>query len=194
MSINETKYFKVTLRDIAKLLCKSLPVQDDEFTDAINTTLSTLKTLPTHHKTALKVAYVFSRKVPKEERDDFFQELSCTLLESGKQAPKLQYAIARCDWVNWWKRYKIREHYSLDSVVTDNEGNSTTIGELLVGECEFEHKICSEHNALEVYESLPNDIRYIVNCRLTGERLKRGEREYLERYANKNLHLIAALS
>ncbi|GAH01794.1 unnamed protein product, partial [marine sediment metagenome] len=55
---------------------------------------------------------------------------------------KLAYAIARCDWIDFWKRYKIRQHLSLDSVTEDESGNPVTLAEMLVGETEFERKMC----------------------------------------------------
>ena len=185
---------KVTYRDIAKMLTKAMPVSGEEFGDKVNEYLEVIKSLPANAQIALRTAYIFSRKVPKAEREDLYQDLVLAILRSGTNEPKLAYAIAKCDWVDWWRAYKIRNHFSLDTVVTGNDESTATIGELLVGEVEFERKICSKHNAREIYKSLPNQIRAIVTKRLIGERLQRGERQYLESWANRNLHLMVSLT
>ena len=78
--------------------------------------------MPAYQKTVLKMAYIFSRKVPRQEREDFFQDIALILLEKQIDNQRLAYAIARCDWRDWWKKYKIRQHYSLDSVTEDEAG------------------------------------------------------------------------
>ena len=185
---------KVTYRDLAKMLAKALPVSGDEFGDKVDEYLTAIKALPANAKIALRTAYIFSRKVPREEREDMYQDLVLALLTAGTTEPKLAYAIAKCDWVDWWRAYKRRNHFSLDTVVTGNDESTATIGELLVGEVEFERKLCGRDNALAIYRALSNHIRAIVTKRLTGERLQRGERQYLESWANKNLHIMTSLS
>lgn len=184
---------KVTYRDIAKLLVKALPVTGEEFTETVENYITAIKALPTNAKIALRTAYIFSRKVPREEREDMYQDLVTAILKSQTTEPKLAYAIAKCDWVDWWRAYKRRSHYSLDTVVTGNDESTATVGELLVGEVEFERKLCGRLNAQEIYQQLPGAIRDVVTKRLVGDRLAKGERAMLERWANRNLHLMTSL-
>ena len=54
---------------------------------------------------ALKVAYVFSRKVPRQEREDLYQDIALAVFKAKTKDERLAYAIARCDWRNWWRRH-----------------------------------------------------------------------------------------
>jgi len=175
----------ITYRHIAKMLVKALPVEDTEFTDKVNQYLATIKAMPKEHKAALKAAYIFSRKVPCEEREDLFQELALTLLKAKTKDEKLAYAIARCDWRNWWSKYRIRQHYSLDMVIENNNGDPVTLGETLVGEVEFEHKMNGKIDGERLYQKLPHNINAIVNKRLIGKALNNTERSQLNRWIHK---------
>lgn len=175
-------YLKVTYRDIAKMLASALPVEGEEFGLKVNDYLEAIKVLSAECKTALKVAYIFSRKVPREEREDLFQDIALAVFKAKTSDEKLAYTIARFDWLNWWKRYKIRQHTNLDSVVEDSEGNPVTLGELLVGEVEFENKMCGKLEAERIWNKLPEHIKPIVNNRLIGKALTSSERNKLNRY------------
>ena len=128
----------ITFRNVAVMLASALPIEGEDFRERVEANLEAIKRLPSSQKTALKMAYIFSRKVPRQEREDFFQDIATTLVEADHADERLAYAIARCDWRDWWKRFKIRQHYSLDSVIQDTEGNPATFGELLVGESELD--------------------------------------------------------
>ncbi len=178
---------KVEYRDIAKMLVKAMPIQGDDFGAKVSEYLDTIKAMPKAAKVALKCAYVFASKVPREEREDMFQELALNILKARVGEEKLAYAIARCDWLDWWKAYKIRQHTSLDSVVEDTEGNSTTLGELIVGEAEFEAKVCDEIDCGRIWSILNQypHIKAVVVKRLTGQPLRRGERQYLDAWVGR---------
>lgn len=175
-------YLKVTYRDIAKMLASALPVQDAEFGVKVGEYLDIIKAMPQEQKTVLKVAYVFSRKVPREEREDMFQDLALAVFKAHTKEEKLAYTIARCDWRNWWRKYKIRQHTSLDTVIEDNEGNPVTLSELIVGEVEFENKINGKIEADRIWDMLPVHIKPIVLKRLIGKALNNSERGLLFRY------------
>lgn len=175
-------YLKVTYRDIAKMLASPIPVEGEEFGLKVNEYLAAIKEIPIEAKLALKVAYIFSRKVPREEREDLFQDLTLAVLRANTKEEKLAYTIARLDWLNWWKRYKIRQHTSLDSVVEDDSGNPTTLGEMLVGEVEFENKVNGKMDADRLWDKLPDSIKPIVTNRLLGKALTSSQRVALHRY------------
>jgi len=167
------------------MLASALPVQDDDFAFKVECNLEAIKRLPVEAKHALKVAYVFSRKVPRHEREDLFQDIALAVLKVRTRDERLAYAIARCDWQDWWKKYTIRQHYSLDSVTEDSEGNPVTLAEMLVGECEFERKINGKLDAERIWKKLPKDIRPMVFKRLIGKALNSSERNHLNRWVHK---------
>lgn len=103
-------YVQVTYREIAKMFAKALPVEGNEFRERVEANLEAIKSLSTEAKTALKAAYIFSSKVPRQEREDFFQDLALAVYEAHTKDEKLAYAIARCDWLNWWKKHYVRQN------------------------------------------------------------------------------------
>jgi len=178
----QAKRPQVTLRNVAKMIVAGLPLEDEGFGAQVNLTLDVLKRLKRGHKIALEVAYIFSRKCPQQERGDVFQELSLKLIEHGALTMGLAYAVARCDWADWWRRYSIRQHLSLDMSALDEDGNTVQFSDLLVGEVEFEAKVIAEMDARALYNSLPPDIRGIVSKRLIGKPTTNTERSKLKRY------------
>jgi len=172
-------YIQVTYRDIAKMLASALPVEGEEFGDKVNEYLETVKRLPREAKLAMKIGYIFSRKVPRSEREDMFQDIALALFKVKVKDERLAYAIARCDWRDFWRRYMIRQHYSLDTVVDDDEGNPVTMAELIVGEVEFERKMNGKLDAERIWDKLPEHIKPIVFQRLIGKALTHKERNTL---------------
>jgi len=187
------EYIEVTYRDIAKMLASALPIQGDDFGNQVNDNLEVIKTLPLEAKHALKVAYVFSRKVPRHEREDLFQDIALAVLKVKTRDERLAYSIARCDWQNWWSKFSIRQHYSLDSVTEDEDGNPATMAELIVGEVEFENKINGKLDAERIWNKLPEDIKPIVFNRLIGKALTKREHNSLAYYVKtKGYQLLLA--
>lgn len=174
------QYIEVTYRDIAKMLASALPVEDEEFGHAVETRLRTIKSMSRESKIALKTAYVFSRKVPREEREDLFQTIALAVLKAKTPEEKLAYAIGRFDWMDWWRRFKVRQHQSLDTVIEDSEGNPATMMELLVGECEFEAKMDGKIEGERLWNLLPDRIKPIVNKRFMGKPLNSTDRTTME--------------
>lgn len=175
-------YLKVTYRQIAIMLVKALPVEDNEFTLKTEKYLEVIKAMSQAQKIALKTAYIFSRKVPKEEREDMFQDLTLAVLKAQATDERLAYAVARCDWQNWWQKYKIRQHYNLDSIVDDGEGNQVPFAELLVGECEFENRLDGDLDGERLFQQLPRWVQDIVKKRLIGKPVRGGERKLLDKW------------
>jgi len=169
----------ITYRHIAIMMAATLPVQDDDFRDKVNEILEIIKSLPKTAKIALRSAYIFSRKVPRQEREDLFQDIALAVLKAQTSDERLAYAIARCDWKDWWSKYKIRQHYSLDSVTEDEDGNPATLAELIVGESEFELKMNGNLDAQIIWNALPDNIKLIVQHRLLGQALTHQERNTL---------------
>jgi hypothetical protein len=189
----------LTLRHIAKMMASAIPdhngkgYQDEQFTGLVEQYLEAIKQLPQEAKVALKSAYIFSHKVPRQEREDLFQDIALAVLKARTQDQRLAYAIARCDWKDWWAKYMVRQHYSLDSVVEDDEGNPATLGELIVGEAEFELKMDGKLDAERIWDKLPANIKSIVDHRLMGQALPASERQTLSRWVrNTGYQLLLA--
>ena len=178
-------YTDVTYRHIAKMLCSHMPVENEDYSIAVENMLESILQLPIESKYALKCAYIFSRKCPREEREDLFQDLMLKLLQARIQDEKLCYAVARCDWSDWWKRYKVREHYSLDeSVSQDESGNPVTLGDLLTNEIRFENMVEGKIECQRIWEKLPVNIKGIVSKRLQCRALTATERKQLNRFVH----------
>ena len=172
----------VTYRHVAVMLAKSLPVEGEQFTLKVEEMLATIKELPQTSKVALKGAYIFSQKAPVEERGDLFQDLALAIYKAQTSDERLAYALARCDWKDWWAKYKIRQHYSLDLVVEDEDGGPVTLSELIVGECDFELRMNGKLDAERIWDKLPDTIKPIVQNRLLGKALTNTERSTLHRW------------
>jgi hypothetical protein len=209
-------------RDIAKMFVKALPLDGDDYRNTIEAYIEIIRKLPSESKIALRCAYIFSAKVPFEDREDFFQDLALTLLKAKHTDEKLAYAVARCDWIDFWKRqharmtkfcvyasdqgrenpeckdckHKTDKHCawlayrgirSLDSEISDNDGNNTTLSELIVGEADYEAKLDSELDAQTIEAKLKDfpAIWYLIEKRLIGNTLTRIESDSLNRWVNK---------
>ena len=181
----------ITFRHVAIMLASALHVEGEEFREHVEANLEAIKALPAEQKNALKMAYIFSRKVPREEREDVFQDIATTLVEHGTSETRLAYAIARCDWQNWWKKFKIRQHYSLDSVTDDGEGNPVTLGELLVGESEFELKMDGKLDAYRIWQLIPDRLKVVVRQRLLGQMVSPFDAMELREWANRHAMYLA---
>jgi DNA-directed RNA polymerase specialized sigma24 family protein len=183
-----TNYIRVTVRDIAKMLCKELPLQGNEYTNAVNDYIDAIDKLNHQSKLALKSAFLFASKAPKADRQDLFQELFLKLFEAKAKDEKLAYAIARCDWSDWWDKYYHKQKLnvtSLNAVKLAPDGNEYELGELLVGEAEFEAKMCAKLDASAIWQKLPAEIKSIVQRRLQGFALNRKERDTLYNWNKK---------
>lgn len=115
--------------------------------------------------------------------------MKTTALDRATRAEEKQarrYAIARCDWRDWWKKYKIRQHYSLDSVTEDEDGNPATLGELIIGESDFELKMDGKLDAQRIWHKLPSNIKPIIQHRLLGQALNQNERKQLSRWVQSH--------
>jgi hypothetical protein len=143
-------------------------------------------------------------------------------LKAKQPDERLAYAIARCDWIDFWKRQHahltkfccyasdegrenpdckeckhstgkpcaylgIRGIRSLDSEINENGENNTTLGELIVGEADYEARLNGQLDAhiIEAKLKLYPAINNLVNKRLVGLTLTRKETETLETWVSK---------
>ncbi len=214
-----------TYRDIAKMLASALPLEAEDFRLAVESYLKVIKSMSVESKLALRSAYIFSRKVPREDREDMFQELTLAVLKAKTNEEKLAYTVARFDWKKWWVRQyshtistcgqsgraneckhstcevpekpakscqgcpyhgKTKMLQSLHTVTEDTDGNPSTIGELILGEVEFERKMNGKLDAEKIYDSLPADIKPIIDNRLVGKASTHSERRKLQYWVQKH--------
>jgi hypothetical protein len=185
---------KVTYRRIAKMLASALPIEQAEFAERVEDHLEAIKTMPKAQRQALRCAYIFSRKVPAQEREDLFQELALAILEAKVEDERLAYAIARCDWQDWWEKYMTRSHYyagSLNATLEDGDGQEVEFGELLVGEVEFERKMAGKVDGQALWAKIPNHLKPIVNKRLIGKSITGGEKLMLNKWIAQRPTILA---
>ena len=186
---------KVSYRDLAKMFCKSLPVEGEEFGKLVEEYIETIRALPAPARIALKSAYIFSRKVPREEREDMYQELVLAVLKARAEDERLAYSICRCDWQNWWQKFKTRQQYqagSLNQAIESETGEVVEFGELLIGEVDFDRRMDGELDGKALYEQLPSWVRSIVDKRLIGKSITGGERHLLDKWVNTRPTILAS--
>jgi hypothetical protein len=200
---------KANYQQIAKASISHSFDDDDEYIELVKRTASEFEKLDDNAKLGIEAAYIFSRKVPLVERQDLFQELVCAVLDSETDNPAFAYTIARRDWVDWWRSYKLHSQFHegyLSETLTNSDGEETELAELLVGEVEFEAKQIDKLDAGRLWKQLPKAIQKLVVKRLQGKPLgasRKGkgrpkstgsldntERQRLNRWAKANSHIL----
>ena len=125
---------------IANWLAVNLPIYDDTHTTGMAELATEYKAkidaMPKHQQRALKMAYIFAHKVPRQDSEDLFQELALALLECGKSPECNQYIVARRVWVDWWRAryYKVNNEVSLAYDVEGEVSEKLGINEVLLSE------------------------------------------------------------
>jgi hypothetical protein len=191
----EPKCAKVTSRDIAKMLIYALPIKlkPNEFLQCVEDTIKAIETMPKAARIALKMGYLFSSRVPRDDQQDFMQELTIKLIEIGCTDDKLAYSIARCDWVDWWRRYAKHNltFTSLEAMLEcrDDDQNEHIIADLAIGAMEYETRpSCKAQRILESMRASKVGQRMleIGSKRLSGEALSGAERVALSNFIKRN--------
>lgn len=165
---------KATYQQVSKAMLGPNFDKDDSFIELVKQTARELEGLGVNAKLAIEVAFIFSRKVPQNERQDIFQELVAAILDSATESPAFAYTIARRDWQNWWAQYKLHSQYYqgyLSETITNSDGEETELAELLVGEIEFENKQIDKLDAERLWAQIPAHIQELVTKRLEGKPL-----------------------
>lgn len=166
---------KANYQQIARAAIGGQNFQDDNvYIELVKSTAKDLDKLNVNAKLAVEAAYIFSRKVPITERQDLFQELVLAIVDSGTQNPAFAYTIARRDWQDFWRSYKVRNHFYsgyLSDVILNSDGEETELAELLVGEVEFERTQIDKLDAQSLWQQIPAEIQTLVMKRLQGKPL-----------------------
>jgi len=165
---------KATYQQVSKAMLGPNFDRDDSFIDLVKQTAKQIEGLGVNAKLAIEAGYIFSRKVPQEERQDIFQELVTAILDSGTESAAFAYTIARRDWQNWWAEYKLHSQFYegyLSETITNSDGEETELAELLVGEVEFENRQMDKLDAQRLWQQIPAYIQQLVTKRLEGKPL-----------------------
>lgn len=181
-------------RHIAKWLNSKLPLSDDEFGASVPATMAELRKLPLADRLALKEAYIWSRKVPAQEREDLFGDIALVLIEKRVDCEPLAYAIARNNWRTWWSKYKLHSQFNvayLSEPVSMPDGETLEYGETLVGEVEFERKLDGEMDGKQLYDGLPRWVQELVQKRLLGIGIRGGDRRMLDKWLRTRPTILA---
>jgi hypothetical protein len=166
---------KANYQQIAKAAIGGASFQDDDvYIELVKSTASQFDSLDVNARLAIEAAYIFSRKVPMQERQDFFQELVLAILESGTETAAFAYTIARRDWQDFWRTFKLHSQFyegHLSEVILNSDGEETELSELLVGEVEFENKQIDKLDSRALWAQIPKDIQLLITKRLQGKPL-----------------------
>ncbi len=130
------------------------------------------------------LAYWVAR-VPEAERVDWLQTMAVKLLESKPATNALAFVVAKCDTMSWWRAFKLRQHFSLDTARESDDDNAKTMLDSLCAVAQYEAMIESDDNARALWRALAPNIQAIVSKRLNGARLSCAERQTLCRYLHK---------
>lgn len=186
---------RVTYRQIAKVLVRGLPLNNNEVASKVEEYIRVIEAMPEKARLALQSAYIFASKVPPDEREDMFLELFGQVLKAfNHQKIKTQiarvnetfaYKVARCDWLTWYRDCKRHQPHwagSLNEVTTDEDGHEVELIDTMVGEAHFEDETVAKLDAQRIWDSLPDTIKPIIKKRLRGETLTNAEKCKLHRY------------
>lgn len=191
------------LRRVAKWMVATIPLEGEDWGKVVQETLDKLEALTKGKKgkaafVALDKAYWFSQRVPMQERRDMFDSLYLTLMQKGLIDHGLAYAVARADWVDWWRAYKIRSHYSLDAAAEcegeDTDENGRPIppyARYLVGVCDFEVQMIGKVDGERLLSQLPSHIRRIVQSGLDGNPIRHPQRVMLNKWIAQRPTILA---
>ncbi len=184
----------ITYRHVAVMFASGTRAQGDEYGRIVEEYLAIIKALPAEAKIALRCAYVFSRKAPREEREDLMQELTLRLLQARVADERMAYCVARCDWKDWWRAYKVRAHLSLDMDVSESgrlavdgnnvatDDNPATLADTLIDSIRYETLVDGKLDCQRIWHKLPDNIRAIATKRLRNKALTGAERVALYRF------------
>jgi len=128
----ESKYVRVTIRQVSQMFTRALNVKlnSDEYLNHVESIMRIIEDMPEYQRHALKLAFLFSMRVAQSDREDFYQDIVLTLLEKRIENEKLAYTIARCDWLDWYRKYRKKQDNEvslnaiLDSMNNDNESDN----------------------------------------------------------------------
>ncbi len=176
----------LTYRTIAETLAKRTTATPKDLPNLTQSYLDAIKSLDAVSKIAIKQAFIWSSKVPHEEREDFFQELFLIIYKSRVNDERLAYAMARCDWKNWWKSYKLHSQFwhetRLEDSVSNDDGDSIAWSELFVGEAEFESRFIAELDTSDLISQFPSCIKMMLTRALNGQAIRGSERKILDKW------------
>jgi len=63
----------VSYRQIAKVLAKGMQLGGQDYSDKVEEYIKSIEAMPVEQRATLSAAYIFSCKVPKEEREDILK-------------------------------------------------------------------------------------------------------------------------
>lgn len=164
---------KVTCRQIAKILVRSLPLDNEELAGKVEKYTQAIEAMPDEQKVALKAAYIFSSKVPPKELEDMFQHLVYAVLKKNTKDEGVAYITARGKWLDelGCGEHKKKRHLASSlNEVTLLDNQEIEKGDRIVGMDDLEDKVIERVEAQRIYRELPRHIKLLVKKRFRGER------------------------
>jgi len=195
----------ISYRQIAKMLARGMPIEGQEYSELIESYIKSIEAMPLEQRSTLRASYIFSCKAPREERQDLFQELvSHSLTQLAKCDKRIKNIEAFCYRIaqRRWKDLRVQKRrrleilnggfLSLNVTVSDSEYGDIELQDTIAGETDFESELNSELDSQAVWDSLPDNVKPIVEKRLDfgkqnrGYTIKHSELKKIWRYAKKN--------
>ena len=181
-----------------------MPLEGQDYSNVIEGYIKSIEAMPVGQQSALKASYIFSRKAPREERQDLFQHLITHTLELMVTYPKSIrggedawcYVVARHEWKRITRERKRHNRMlnggfaSLNKIVPsvhqDGDGCEVELQELLAGEAEFERKLNSKLDCQAVLNSLPKRVKAVVVKLLIGLHVSNADYKAAKYYTAKH--------
>jgi len=172
---------------IARLLSQGRP-------ETYSDNLQTLEAMPEVQQHIVSAAYLYSRRVPRDDQQDVFQELVSRIWDAlarrkAKGETTLLYPkaytlkVARCEWIRWLKS---RSRENSRRIPFEDVEDTPESGMIEAVEAGLE--------AQRIWRVLPANIQAIVRKRLNGQHNTGPERERLGKYLQKHGDYIRDLA
>lgn len=192
-------FMRVSHRKIANVLLEGMPIHDKEYTQKVNEYIETLKHMPIEQFHVLQAAFIFSRKIAQEERQDLFQHLVAHILEIMSKWDKpitstsgFCYKVARHEWMHFLrdKHRHIRmlngSVLSLNVIVEDSEEGEIELQNCIGDGVNFESELNSKLDTQALIDTFPDRVKAIVHQRLNGQKISHLDYKVLNRYIKRN--------
>lgn len=128
-----------------------------------------------------RMLVTYGRKAPPGEFADAVQTIAAEWLYEKPSNAKLANVIARTTVTDYWRRWRTRQHYGIESSL-DTQTVMHGLQESLVAGVEWELNVADELDGAAVWRTLPARIRDIAQQRLDGQKLETADRKFLSRW------------
>jgi len=141
-----------------------------------------------------QVLLIAAKKAPPGEREDLLQEVSVALLKAQPPNGQTAWGVARNTLAYYWRRWRTRQHYGIDSESDAGLDSQTVADNAVVWAVEWEPYSDGRMDADRIWALVPDSMRRVLNKRLLGGVLTGAERVALHRWRAREGYKILLAS